>query len=180
METKIIDPNIKEDRNFINNDLILKKTFEDHINWKQEPLTSDQIFKKHNNNIFSLVILPNKGVVSTAMLTQYSDTLYISDVYSSIENIGGCSKVMENLLKFLWDKQKLQFKDNLNVTLGVAKINKYAIKCYTKFGFVEKFDPKAFNNFQPMILTKEAYIEKYLLPQTEKKLQARQNYKFMN
>jgi hypothetical protein len=179
MITKILNFNNQKDKDFIINDPILKKTFEDYINFNQEPLTANQIFKKCKNIIFSFAILPSQGIVSGAILTQYPDTLYISDVYSLVENIGGCTKVIENLLNFLWDKQKLQFKDNLNVTLGVAKINKYAIKCYTKFGFVEKFDPKAFNNFQPMILTKEAYVEKYLLPQTEINLQNRLKHKYV-
>ena len=173
MEVKIIQSNNQKDQDLINNNPLLKKTFENHVNWKRELLTSDQIFHKYNNNIFSLGILQEQGIVSIAMLTEYPDTFYISDTYSSIENIGGCTKVIANLLNFLWDKQKLQFKDNLNVQLAVAKINTYAIKCYTKFGFVEKLNTKLNTNSQSMILTKESYAETYLLPQTEKKLQER-------
>jgi cytidine deaminase len=173
MEVKIIQSNNQKDQDFINNNPLLKKTFENHVNWKRELLTSDQIFEKYNNNIFSLGILPEQGIVSIAMLTEYPDTFYISDTYSSVENIGGCTKVIANLLNFLWDKQKLQFKDNLNVQLGVAKINTYAIKCYTKFGFVEKLNTKLNTNSQSMILTKEAYAEKYLLPLYENKLVAK-------
>ena len=108
---------------------------------------------------------------------QNSYGLGISGVYSSVRNIGGCKNVVGKIFDHYWDKEKLQFINNLSFSFHVVRDNISAIKCYTKFGFVEKFDPKAFNNFQPMILTKEAYVEKYLLPQTEINLQNRLKHK---
>jgi hypothetical protein len=98
--------------------------------------------------------------------------LYISDVYSRVSKKGGCTYVIKNLLNYWWDKQKLQFKNDSTVNLGIKENNIAAIKCYSKFGFI--IIPNKFSIIkdvngkeitrQYMILTKEAYVEKYLLP----------------
>ena len=56
------------------------------------------------------------------------------------------------------------------MVLYVFKNNDGAIGCYKKCGF-EKIGETLWSH--KMIVTKERYIEKYLLPLTEKKLQER-------
>ena len=180
MEVKIINPNIQEDRDFINNNPLLKDTFEKHIRWKSSPMSSNRIFEKYKTDIFSFAILDNQGIVSMAMGTEYKDDLYISNVYSSVERIGGCTKVIGNLLNYWWDKEKLQFKNNLPVSLGVYDGNIAAIKCYEKYGFKKIFralvkDPLGNDLVRiKMLLKKGSYAKNYLLPQYTQKLIERQ------
>lgn len=217
-ELKIIDSNIKEDKDFIINNPNLAKGFEDmeyfwneytikqggiliiksqHIIEKYKSqiishdgiiffsptvirLTASEIFDEYKeNHKFSIMIVDDE-IVAYAFGYIRENNYVINSVRSLIK--GSCTKIIQNLINSYWDNDKLQFKsmdvnNDPSIQLNVIKHNDLAIGCYKKCGF-EKVEETLLG--YKMRLTKERYVEYYLLPQTEKKLQARQNYKFIN
>jgi predicted GNAT family acetyltransferase len=176
METKILHFSNQTDKDFINNNSIFKQDFKDLYNVSD----INKIFYNFKDSIISIVILDNH-IVSMAAGWKDKDYLSITDVFTSTFHRGKglCKSVVGSLLKYWWDK--LQFKNNLSIKLGVKNDNIAAIKCYKYFGFTEipNLVSKTTNSLGKniirihMILTKESYAETYLLPQTEKKLQER-------
>jgi predicted GNAT family acetyltransferase len=178
METKILHFSNQNDKDFINNNVILKQDFQDLYNVQD----INKIFNNFKDGTISIVILDNH-IVSMAAGWEDKDCLSITDVFTSILHRGKglCKNVFGALLKYWWDNSKLQFKNNFSIKLGVTNDNIAAIKCYKHFGFIERPNSvsKTTNLLgeniirMGMILTKESYAESYLLPQTEKKLQER-------
>ena len=176
METKILHFSDQIDKDFINNNSIYKKDFEYLCNISD----INKIFDNFKDSIISIVILDNH-IVSMAAGWEDKDNLSITDVFTSTLHRGKglCKSVVGALLKYWWDK--LQFKNNFSIKLGVKNDNIAAIKCYKHFGFTEipnsvsKTTDSLGKNIvrMGMILTKESYAETYLLPLTEKKLQER-------
>jgi hypothetical protein len=136
-------------------------------------MTSEDIFNTYY--IFSVVILDNV-IVAFGVGEIWSDCFYIKLVRSEIK--GGCTKIIHNLINLWWDKEKLKFiptesNNNPFIKLHVLEDNEPAKGCYKKFGF--KMNGESLRNEKVMILTKESYIEHYLLPHYTNKLEARQN-----
>lgn len=190
MEVKIIDPTNQTDIDFIKNNPQFKQDFEDLASWYRE--NKKKSFEEILNPpaewgivsfIFGVGIL-NSRIVSYAMGYQNSYGLGISGVYSSVRNIGGCKNVVEKIFDHYWDKEKLQFINDLSFSFNVVQDNIPAIKCYTKFGCISDPNWSGLTKNEEgikvpayrMILTKELYAEKYLLPEAERKLAARQKY----
>ena len=178
METKILYFSDQKDKDFINNNSIYKKDFEYLCNISD----INKIFDNFKDSIISIVILDNH-IVSMAAGWKDKDYLSITDVFTSILHRGKglCKSVVGSLLKYWWDNSKLQFKNDFSIKLGVTNNNIAAIKCYKHFGFMERPNSvsETINSLgeniirMGMILTKESYAEKYLLPLIEKKLQER-------
>jgi ribosomal protein S18 acetylase RimI-like enzyme len=178
MENKILHFSDQKDKDFINNNPIYKKDFEDLYNVSD----INEIFNNFKDSYISIVILDNH-IVSMAAGWEDKDCLSITDVFTSTLHRGKglCKSVVGALLKYWWDNSKLQFKNDFSIKLGVTNDNIAAIKCYKYFGFTEipNSVSKTTNPLgekiirMGMILTKESYAETYLLPQTEKKLQER-------
>jgi len=210
-QLKIIDSNIKEDRDFILNNPRLSKEFEENESFWNETMikdgypmnpiksphiiekyksklktdngisfysptlikyTASEIFDEYKDTKFSLLITDDE-IVGYAIGFISENNYKIKHVRSFIK--GSCTKIIQNLINSYWDPKKLQFKsletnDNPSMLLYVFKNNDGAIGCYKKCGF-EKIGETLWSH--KMIVTKERYIEKYLLPLTEKKLQER-------
>ena len=207
MELKILNSNNQDDKDFINNNPMLKKSFEYFYNeWNIELLeknkririrlpnliekyrntlenidgkyfssslilySSDDIFKVFKNTKISIMLVNNK-IEAFAVGHVWPDCFYISHVRSNIK--GGCTNIISKLINSYWDKQNLKFlPTELNndppIKLHVDEKNLSAVGCYTKFGF--KMTDEILNGETIMILTKEAYGEKYLLPLYKQKL----------
>ena len=178
METRILHFINHDDQDFINNNLIFKQDFVDLCNISE----TKEIFNRFKDGITSIAILDNH-IVSMAVGWEDKNYLSITDVFSSISyrGKGGCKSVVGALLKYWWYKYKIQFKNDFSIKLGVTNDNIPAIKCYEYFGFTKI--PNSISETKNslgekvirihMILTKESYAEKYLLPHTEKILQSR-------
>ena len=187
MITKILHFNNQEDKDFINNNPIFKKDFEDLCNWPNRSETSDQLFENFKNRTFVIALLDNH-IISMACGWKRKDHLTIADVFTSINyrGKGGCRSVIGALLNYWWDKKKLQFKDDLSIEFGVTHDNISAIKCYQYFGFIEIPDSYTYAKTAlgedvkriKMILTKESYAKTYLLQIYKNKLQSRLNHKY--
>jgi len=217
MEVKILNSNSNEDKDFINNDLIRKKSFEDIYNeWNKYIIkngkkirvrlpnliqkykktlenidgkyfssslilyTSYDIFEDFKDSKISVMIIDNK-IEAFAIGFTWPDCFYISRVRSNIK--GGCTNIISKLIDSWWDKQNLKFfSTELNndscIKLHVQDNNLSAIGCYKKFGF--KMTDEILNGETIMILTKEAYVEKYLLPKTEQKLEIKKTHTNQN
>lgn len=137
--------------------------------------TSYDIFKVFKDAKISIMIVNNK-IEAFTVGHVWPDCFYISHVRSKIK--GGCTNIVSKLIESWWDKQNLKFfptelDNNPSIKLHVQEANLSAVGCYTKFGF--KMTNEILNGETVMILTKEAYVEKYLLPQTIKTLQNRLN-----
>jgi hypothetical protein len=208
MELKILNSNNQDDKDFINNNPILKQSFEYFYNeWNIELMeknkkmrirlpnliekykdtleningkyfssslilyTSYDIFKVFKDTKISIMLVNNK-IEAFAVGHVWPDCFYISHVRSNIK--GGCTNIISKLINSYWDKQNLKFlptelDNDPPIKLHVIEKNLSAVGCYTKFGF--KMTDEILNGETVMILTKEAYVEKYLLPQTIKILQ---------
>jgi hypothetical protein len=137
-------------------------------------LTPLEIFESHPNSKFSLMIADNILVGYAIGFIKTSENNYAIKHVRSIMK-GACTKTIQNLVNSYWNIKNLQFypfenNDDPSFQLYVLKINDGAIGCYKKCGF-EKVESPTIN--MKMILTKERYIEKYILPKTEKILQHR-------
>jgi hypothetical protein len=140
--------------------------------------TSSEIFEKFNNSKFSILIIDNE-IKALAIGSIWPDCLYISHVRSNIK--GGCTKVIDKLINSWWDNDKLKFisyesNNDPFLMLHVLPHNESGIGCYKKFGF--RLTDEILRGEQVMILTKEVYVEKYLLPLTEKKLNEKNIFNF--
>jgi len=138
-------------------------------------LTPLEIFESHPNSKFSLMIVDNT-LVGYAIGFIKENNYAIKHVRSIMK--GACTKIIQNLIKSYWDTKNLKFfpfetNDDPIIQLYVLKINDGAIGCYKKCGF-QQVDSPSIN--QKMILTKETYVEKYLLPIYENKLNKRMNH----
>ena len=185
METKILDFSKEEDRDFILSNSSYIKEFEDLCNWPNRSETVEQLLEKAKNMTFVLGILDNH-LISMAVSWEKKDHLTISDVFTSpsFRGRGGCKAVIGALLQSYFTYQNGgQFKNNLSFKLGVTHDNISAIKCYEYFGFTKISDSEYYAKTAlgeevkriKMILTKEAYVKKYLLPLYEDKLNKRIN-----
>jgi ribosomal protein S18 acetylase RimI-like enzyme len=186
METKILNFSKQEDKDFIlKSNSTYKKEFEDLCNWPNRSETAEQLFEKAKNMTFVLGILDNH-LISMAVSWEMKDHLTITGVFTtpSYRGRGGCKAVIGALLQTYFTYQNGgQFKNNLSFRLGVTHDNISAIKCYEYFGFTivpnsEYYAKTALGEEIKrikMILTKERYTEKYLLPLYEDKLNKRIN-----
>jgi ribosomal protein S18 acetylase RimI-like enzyme/cytidine deaminase len=174
METKILDFSKEEDRNFINKNDSYKKEFEDLCNWPNRSETANKLFENFKNGTFVLGILDNH-LVSMAVGWEKKNHITITDVFTSPDYRGKglCKAVIKTLLgSFFTYTDGGKFKNNLSFELGVTHDNISAIKCYEYFGFIKVPDSYSYAKTTlgeevkriKMILTKEAYVEKYLLP----------------
>jgi cytidine deaminase len=191
METKILDFSKQEDRDFIlKSNSSYKKEFEDLCNWPNRSETADQLFENFKTRTFVLGILDNH-LVSMAVGWAKKDYLTISDVFTlpDYRGKGLCKAVIGTLLRsFFTYINGGQFKNNLSFEFGVTHDNIAAIKCYEYFGFTIVPDSYTYAKTSlgeevkriKMILTKEAYVEKYLLPKIEQKLESKKLHKDNN
>ena len=211
MDIKFIYCNKQEDKNFISNNDILKKNFEDLYNeWNEYGLkrygrvrvrlphliekykaylqndngklfstvpinySIDDIFEIHKDDMFVILIVDNQIVATLTSSDIFPDSHYIKLVRSKYK--GGCTILVSKLLNSWWDSKNLKFLPinsfyDPTVKLHVDPTNEPAIGCYKKFGF--KMTDESWKGEYVMILTKESYAEKYLLPLYNKKLQGR-------
>jgi len=185
MEIKILDFSKEEDRNFILSESTYKKEFEDLCNWPNRSETAEQLFENYKTRTFVIGILDNH-LVSMAVGWQKKDHLTIADVFTSpsYRGKGLCKAVIQTLLRsFFYYCDGGKFKNNLSFEIGVTHDNISAIKCYEYFGFTtipnsEYYVKTALGEEVKrikMILTKEAYIEKFLLPFKLNQLKTKQN-----
>jgi cytidine deaminase len=135
--------------------------------------TSYDIFKQFKDAKITIMIINGK-IEAFAVGHVWPDCFYISHVRSKIK--GGCTNIISKLIDSWWDKQKLKFlptelDNDPPIKLHVIEKNLSAIGCYKKFGF--KISDEILNGETVMILTKDAYAEKYLLPLYESKLEAK-------
>ena len=154
--------------------LILSENGKWYFSSKAIKLTALEIFESHKDSKFSLMIVDNTLVGYAIGFKKISENNYAIKHVRSIMK-GACTKIVQNLVNSYWDSKKLQFypfesNNDPLIQLYVLKINDGAIGCYKKCGF-QSVDSPTIN--MKMILTKEKYVEKYLLPQTEKILQNR-------
>ena len=176
-EIKIIESIKQEDTDFIKDNIELRVSFEKIFNdWFKE---EDQEINRRNIDqlftefpIFSIMIINNK-VQAFAIGRSYNEftRMWISHVRSNMT--GGCTKVINKLLDFWWDKEKLEFKNNFNISLDVLSDNNPAINCYKKFGFNDmdkKYNFVVEKDKYLFDLSKKDYISKYLLPKSIKEL----------
>jgi ribosomal protein S18 acetylase RimI-like enzyme len=185
METKILDFSKQEDKDFIlKSNSSYKKEFEDLCNWPNRSETADQLFENFKSRTFVLGIMDNH-LVSMAVGWEKKDHLTISDVFTlpSYRGKGLCKAVIGALLQTYFTYQNGgQFKNNLSFEFGVTHDNISAIKCYEYFGFTKISDSEYYAKTAlgeevkriKMILTREAYIEKYLLPKKLNQLKTKQ------
>jgi ribosomal protein S18 acetylase RimI-like enzyme len=186
METKILYFSKEEDRNFIlKGDPSYKKEFEDLCNYPNRSETAYQLFENFKTRTFVLGILDNH-LVSMAVGWEKKDHLTISDVFTlpSYRGKGLCKAVIQTLLRsFFYYCDGGKFKNNLSFEMGVTHDNISAIKCYEYFGFTKIPDSEYYAKTAlgeevkriKMILTKKAYIEKFLLPFKLNQLKTKQN-----
>jgi cytidine deaminase len=141
---------------------------------------SNDIFELFRDTKISIMIVDNKIEAFTVGYT-WPDCFYISNVRSNIK--GGCTNIISKLIDSWWDKKNLKFlpTDSNNdppIKLHVQEKNLAAVGCYKKFGF--KMTDEVLKGETVMILTKEAYAEKYLLPKIEQKLDAKKTHTDQN
>ena len=211
METKILNFNNQEDIDYIINNPIFKKDFENLCN-RYSSDSMDIFIKrpKYLNGIFAIAILgdhiismakgeerkeclyreipnfapaPNTKSKKTSVL-KFNICLYITNVFTSESHRGkgGCRAVIKSLLKHWYTYTSDGFINDLSVMLSVTYDNIAAINCYKYFGFTEVMDSETTikdffgkeERLFKMILTKEAYIEKYLLPYSLESLKTKQ------
>ena len=113
MEIEILHFSDQKDKDFINNNPIYKKDFEDLYNVSD----INEIFNNFKDSYISIVILDNH-IVSMAAGWEDKDNLSITDVFTSTLHRGKglCKSVVGALLKYWWDK--LQFKNNFSIKMG--------------------------------------------------------------
>jgi len=186
METKILNFNNQEDIDYISKNSIFKKDFENLAN-RYSSDSMDIFIKrpKYLNGIFAIAILDNH-IISMAKGEETKECLYITNVFTSELNRGkgGCKAVIKSLLKHWYNYLTDGFINDLPVILGVTYDNMPAINCYKYFGFNDIPNSKTIATTAigeevtriKMILTKEAYIEKYLLPLYENKLKEKNQF----
>ena len=114
------------------------------------------------------------------------ECLYITNVFTSESHRGkgGCKAVIKSLLIHWYTYTSNGFINDLSVMLSVTYDNISAINCYKYFGFTDIPNSKTIATTAigeeetriKMILTKEAYIEKYLLPLYENKLKEKNQF----
>jgi len=180
METKILNFNNQEDIDYIRNNSIFKKDFENLAN-RYSSDSMDILIKKpkYLNCIFAIAILDNH-IISMAKGEERKECLYITNVFTSesYRGKGGCKAVIKSLLRHWYTYTSDGFINDLSVMLSVDYDNMHAINCYKYFGFTDIPNSQTIATTAigeevtsiKMILIKEAYIEKYLLPLYENKL----------
>jgi predicted GNAT family acetyltransferase len=186
METKILNFNNQEDIDYIHNNSIFKKDFENLCN-RYSSDSMDIFIKrpKYINGIFAIAILDNH-IISMAKGEERKEYLYITNVFTSElhRSKGGCKAVIKSMLRNWYSYTSNGFINDLSVMLSVTFDNMSAINCYKYFGFTDVINSETIvknffgkeERFFKMILTKEAYIEKYLLPLYENKLKEKNQF----
>ena len=141
---------------------------------------SNDIFELFRDTKISIMIVNNKIEAFTVGYV-WPDCFYISNVRSNIK--GGCTNIISKLIDSWWDKENLKFfpTDSNNdppIKLHVQEKNLAAVGCYKKFGF--KMTDEVLKGDTVMILTKEDYAEKFLLPLYKNKLEAKKTHTNQN